>query len=233
MQQLAHLSLSFLLQSSSPFETNALKSISPVAALKSIMRHDTSVYDAVIHLRADYCARAGESIDYPSFNTSKSNKLFPLIREQYKNAVKRPLMPADGSAGKNGGDEYWTGLEGIGFDPVGRFMEELQACFGESALFLHNSHGGMQVGMVMRPAALIPQPFKVAINGPVILISDNNNNSADAKSSSSKKRQLLNGKTAKSTKPFIKQDLTNILQQIASIGQGIIERIEMKLTTTQ
>ncbi|CAD7698748.1 unnamed protein product [Ostreobium quekettii] len=47
----------------------------------------------------------------------------------------------------------------IGFDPVARYIGELEGRFGRLALFCHDPHGGRVVGVKWRAEAFLPQPM--------------------------------------------------------------------------
>lgn len=49
-----------------------------------------------------------------------------------------------------------------GFDPVAQFIRELQATYGDFALFLFDEFGGDVISVVWKPAAFLPTAFKVS-----------------------------------------------------------------------
>lgn len=49
----------------------------------------------------------------------------------------------------------------VDFDPVKLYLKELREAFSEVAMFFYDAYGGTKVGVVWKPSANTPQPFKI------------------------------------------------------------------------
>jgi U3 small nucleolar RNA-associated protein 22 len=95
----------------------------------------------------------------------------------------------------------------LGFDPASLLYEELVRCFGDKALFFHDSLGGSKIAGVWRPGALDPVPWKL-------------------------KSSIANMPVP--NKPgYIALNVPEVLQDIAILGSGIVTRIETKTPQQQ
>ncbi|XP_072050523.1 nucleolar protein 6-like [Amphiura filiformis] len=101
---------------------------------KQIFRPPLDPYDVIIHLRHKLVPRLQESIDTPEH-----------------------LQASVSIAGSS----KLRHLPVVNFDPVDCFINDLQAAYGEMALFFHDMHGGDFVAVLWKPTAFKPQPFKV------------------------------------------------------------------------
>jgi U3 small nucleolar RNA-associated protein 22 len=50
----------------------------------------------------------------------------------------------------------------VGYDPAQLFLSEIQAAFDDIALFFYDKYGGGYIGLIWKPAAVQPQPFKAS-----------------------------------------------------------------------
>nr|XP_033814077.1 nucleolar protein 6 [Geotrypetes seraphini] len=103
--------------------------------VKMVFRPPLDLYDVLIHLNSRQIPRHREAVDKP---------VKSFVRGMLKKSasVKSFYFPV------------------VDYDPVQSYLEELRAAFGELALFCYDAHGGEVIGVLWKPLAFEPQPFK-------------------------------------------------------------------------
>lgn len=105
--------------------------------LKMVFRPPLEIYDVVIHLNPKHIPRYLEAVDKPKVTYCRGT----LKRNAAVKFLKLPV---------------------VDYDPVQRYLLELKSAFGEFALFFYDAHGGNLVGVLWKPQAFAPQPFKTS-----------------------------------------------------------------------
>lgn len=101
-----------------------------------------------------------------------------------------------------------TSTARLAFDPATLFVDSLRRTYGDAALFFHDAHGGRTVGVLWNPTAakggLVPRAFKPFVG--------------------------FNAKPArtKGEAALVEINKQAVLGEIARMGRGIVERIEVR-----
>ncbi|GAO48189.1 Nrap protein [Saitoella complicata NRRL Y-17804] len=98
----------------------------------------TSDYNFLIHLNAECNPTAYKSV------AVDAKSLLAGRTQQYKNTAANSIADVQ-----------------VGFDPICRFLEEVQATYGDSLLLFYDGLGGSVVGGLWNPLVLGAKPFKV------------------------------------------------------------------------
>uniref|UniRef100_A0A8D2Q7D4 Nucleolar protein 6 n=1 Tax=Varanus komodoensis TaxID=61221 RepID=A0A8D2Q7D4_VARKO len=144
--------------------------------VKMVFRPPLDPYDVLIHLNPRQIPRHLEAVDRPVKSFSRG-----MLRSDA--AVKTSAFPV------------------VDYDPVQLFLQELREAFGALALFFHDQHGGEVIGVLWKPSAFQPQPFKV---------------------SNMKGSMLL----ALSTEPQTIPNVAAILEDFEILGGGLVKSVE-------
>ncbi|KAJ3297816.1 hypothetical protein HK104_000070 [Borealophlyctis nickersoniae] len=98
-------------------------------------------YDVVIRLQPQRCPRFRQSLSFDSSYLASS-------KQKYKNLV----------SAKDREDALL-----MEFDPVEKYLEELEAAYSDIALFFHDRYGGTSIAVVWRPKVVVGGPWKVGL----------------------------------------------------------------------
>jgi len=92
------------------------------------------------------------------------------LSERYR-SQSRPKSSASVSRTAND-DSLPRVLPILGFDPLRNYIDELVTSFDDLALFFHDADGGTAVGVLWRPNAFDPKPFKIGASNNAALLPD-------------------------------------------------------------
>ncbi|XP_038078124.1 nucleolar protein 6-like [Patiria miniata] len=148
---------------------------------KQIFRPPLDLYDVVIHLRPKLVPRRGEVVDGSGAPVQRST--------------------TDGSL-----TEKSSQLPVVDFDPVSLYLQELQSCYGDLALFFYDRHGGTFITLLWNPSAFQSQPFKVL----------------QAKS------MMPQPGTSSSKQPMMTPNVEAIVEDFKILGQGLVQSVEIR-----
>ena len=126
---------------------------------------------------------------------------------------------------RHGDDERYKNLtlqqegmdvESIGFDPVQLYLDDLEHAFGQNVLFFHNADGGKVIAGLWHPRALGRKTWRVRLgysSMPVVMGDEDYEGEG--------------GSGDKGAAAAVVMNLAGILAEIAMLGKGLVERIEI------
>jgi U3 small nucleolar RNA-associated protein 22 len=106
-------------------------------------------------------------------------------------------------------------VESIGFDPVQLYLEDLESAFGQNVLFFHDADGGKVIAGLWNPRALGREAWRVRLgysSMPVAAVEDEDQD---------------RGEEEQEEKGMVVMNQSGILAEIAMLGEGLVERIEV------
>ncbi|XP_077988823.1 nucleolar protein 6-like [Glandiceps talaboti] len=147
---------------------------------KQIFRPPLTIYDVIIHLKINSLPRHVESIDDGMEKTS-------IHKQNAKTEILDSLLPV------------------VNFDPMQKYLQELQECFGDLATFFCDFHGGSFIAVVWKSTAFQSKPFQVS------------------------GIQCCQPKTTPSAgkEIEIRCDVNTVVEDFLVIGQGLVHKVEM------
>ncbi|XP_062984381.1 nucleolar protein 6 [Elgaria multicarinata webbii] len=146
--------------------------------VKMVFRPPLDHYDVLLHLNPKQIPRHLEAVDRPVKSFSRGM----LKREA---AVKTFAFPV------------------VDYDPVQLYLQELREAFSDLALFFYDKHGGDVIGVLWKPPAFEPQPFKV----------------------SNMKGRMVSDHT---TEPLTIPNVEAILEDFEILGEGLVKSVEAR-----
>uniref|UniRef100_A0A4W3I5E7 Nucleolar protein 6 n=1 Tax=Callorhinchus milii TaxID=7868 RepID=A0A4W3I5E7_CALMI len=126
-----------LMDPSANHDSALVSNQSLLVSVLDCLRPPLDIYDVVIHLNFKQIPRYLEAVDRPKVSFSRG-----ILKST--GGVKSLQMPV------------------VEFEPVRFYLQELREAFGEMALFFYDPHGGSMIGVLFKPQAFIPQPFKTS-----------------------------------------------------------------------
>ena len=99
-------------------------------------------------------------------------------------------------------------VDGVGFDPVELFLEDLEKVLGRNVLFFHDSDGGRVVAGLWNPRSLGQKPWRVRLGFSSVPV-------GKAVQADGEERDM------------VEINQSGILSEIAMLGEGMIEKIEV------
>ncbi|XP_063151962.1 nucleolar protein 6 [Candoia aspera] len=105
--------------------------------VKMVFRPPLDFYDVLIHLNLKQIPRHLEAVDRPVASFSRG-----MLKSN--SAAKTLSFPV------------------VDYDPVQCYLQELREAFSDFALFFYDKYGGEVIGVLWKPSAFEPQPFKVS-----------------------------------------------------------------------
>ncbi|XP_026569693.1 nucleolar protein 6 [Pseudonaja textilis] len=106
--------------------------------VKMAFRPPLDLYDVLIHLNPKQVPRHLEAVDRPTAS------------------FYRGMLKSSSSA-------KTISFPVVDYDPVQCYLEELREAFSDFALFFYDKYGGVVIGVLWKPSAFEPQPFKVSV----------------------------------------------------------------------
>nr|XP_020652113.1 nucleolar protein 6 [Pogona vitticeps] len=146
--------------------------------VKMAFRPPLDLYDVLIHLRPKQIPRHLEAVDRPVKSFSRGT-----LKDDV--AVKALSFPV------------------VDYDPVQNYLRELRQAFSDLALFFYDKHGGEVIGVLWKPSAFEPQPFKVT----------------------SMKGRMLSSLGAE---PMTVPNVEAILEDLEILGEGLVQSVEAR-----
>lgn len=137
--------------------------------------------------------------------------------------LKREIVKGDGGVNKGGKEKYKNltlqegmDVESIGFDLVGLYLEELESAFGPNVLFFHNADGGEVVAGLWNPRALGRKAWRVRLgySSMPVEVEDDDGEGTERQDGGDGKGVVV-------------MNQSGILAEIALMGEGLVERIEV------
>ena len=92
----------------------------------------------------------------------------------------------------------------VGFNPIQKYVQVLEATFGSFAVFFYDQLGGNVVGVAWRPQAFLPKPFRVIDSHSQLAVE-----LPDVKG----KCQMI-------------PNISGILEDFKKLGEGVVDSIE-------
>ena len=137
--------------------------------------------------------------------------------------LKHQVVKRYGRGEEGGGKEKYKNLslqdgmdvDGIGFDPVQLYLEDLGTAFGESVLFFHDADGGRIIAGLWNPRMLGRKAWRVRLgysSMPVAVEDEERDGDGDG---------------GDEEKGAVVINQAGILAEIAMLGEGLVERIEI------
>jgi len=99
-------------------------------------------------------------------------------------------------------------------DPANLFFRDLQRIYGDVCIFFFDPLGGEKIAGIWNPAVLKPTPFKVLLGY------------SSKPEVPSKVNGAANG--AEKTKPLVTLNKEAVLNEIAALGNGLIQTVTTK-----
>uniref|UniRef100_A0A2D4KSE9 Nucleolar protein 6 n=1 Tax=Micrurus paraensis TaxID=1970185 RepID=A0A2D4KSE9_9SAUR len=91
----------------------------------------------------------------------------------------------------------------VDYDPVQCYLEELREAFSDFALFFYDKYGGDVIGVLWKPSAFEPQPFKVSnIKGRMV--------------------------SKVSSQPTVVPNVEAILEDFKILGEGLVKTLDAR-----
>ncbi|XP_011270654.1 hypothetical protein CAOG_08976, partial [Capsaspora owczarzaki ATCC 30864] len=178
-----------------PFSTDA--------SFVSAFRTNLQDYDIIIHLKPVQVPRL-----YSSINAEEYLPLF-VRPSKYKNIALSATLSAASFAAR--GESSLL----VAFDPVGRFVAELQRLFSEYAIFSFDKYGGTIVAVALKPAAFSPRALST------------NHALATMPAIRAKTLRPLPGVTSDPANQVV-ANIDALLEDFEEVGQGLVDRIEVQ-----
>ncbi|XP_076350241.1 nucleolar protein 6 Mat89Ba isoform X2 [Tachypleus tridentatus] len=147
--------------------------------IKVVFRPPLDLYDVIIHLRPLQIPKRHLGVDY-----QEGKFLSKCEPHKYTKEKKLPV---------------------VDYDPVVKYLEELNESFEEFALFFYDHFGGEFIGVLWKPFAFEPKPFKISHIG----------------------GRMIKGST-KDGEASIVPNVEAILEDFSILGTGLVRCIETK-----
>ena len=107
-------------------------------------------------------------------------------------------------------------IESIGFDPVQLYLEDLEHAFGQNVLFFHDADGGRAIAGLWNPRALGRRAWRVRLGYSSVPVAEVEEREGDD-----------GGGGGDEEKGSVVMNQSGILGEIAMMGAGLIERVEI------
>ncbi|XP_067320780.1 nucleolar protein 6 isoform X2 [Anolis sagrei] len=146
--------------------------------VKMVFRPPLDFYDVLIHLNPKQIPRHLEAVDRPITSFSRG-----MLKSEAM--VKTLSFPV------------------VDYDPVECYLQELREAFSEFALFFYDKYGGEVIGVLWKPSAFEPQPFKV----------------------SNMRGRMM---SSISTDPMTVPNVEAILEDFEVLGEGLVKSVEAR-----
>ncbi|XP_033020116.1 nucleolar protein 6 [Lacerta agilis] len=146
--------------------------------VKMVFRPPLDFYDVLIHLNPKQIPRHLEAVDRPA-------KSFFRGTLKSSAAVQTSAFPV------------------VDYDPAQIYLRELQEAFGDLAMFFYDKHGGEVMGVLWKPSAFEPQPFKAL----------------------SMKGRMISALTPE---PLTVPNVEAILEDFKILGEGLVKSVEAR-----
>lgn len=108
-------------------------------------------------------------------------------------------------------------IESIGFHPVQLYLEDLEHAFGQNVLFFHDADGGRVIGGLWNPRALGRRAWRVRLGYSSVPVAEVGEREGDDGG----------GRGDEEEKGSVVMNQSGILGEIAMMGAGLIERVEI------
>ncbi|XP_058027935.1 nucleolar protein 6 [Ahaetulla prasina] len=146
--------------------------------VKMAFRPPLDLYDVLIHLNPKQVPRQLEAVDRP-------------IMSYYRGMLK------------SSGTTKTISFPVVDYDPVQCYLQELREAFSDFALFFYDKFGGEVIGVLWKPSAFEPQPFKVSnIKGRMI--------------------------SRAGSQPTVVPNVEAILEDFKILGEGLVKTLEAR-----
>lgn len=134
----------------------------------------------------------------------KSYRVSNSAEEKYKNLTLRDGLD----------------VESIGFDPVGLYLDELEGAFGPNVLFFHDADGGEAIAGLWNPRALGRKTWRVRLgySSMPVTVEEEGREGTDGQNDDD---------SAGEGKGVVVMNQSGILAEIAMMGEGLVDRIEV------
>ena len=134
--------------------------------------------------------------------------------------LKREVVKSYGHGGESGEDKYKNltlqevmDVDSIGFDPVQLYLEDLENAFRQNVLFFHDAGGGRVVAGLWNPRALGRKAWRVRLGYSSMPVAVEEGDQDVGIEGEGKGTVVMNQ--------------SGILAEIARLGEGLVERIEI------
>lgn len=152
---------------------------------KQIFRTPLQDYSVLIHLHKRHLPLSEQGVD--AMATGSTHRTHPMKHRKYSH------MPV------------------VDFNPVDKYLSELEATFSEFALFFHDKYGGTFIAVAWKPHAFIPQSFKVSHAHCRIPVEGG----------------WKGAKKQKTAASVLVPDVKAILADFQLLGQGLVKSVEV------
>ncbi|XP_070599757.1 nucleolar protein 6 isoform X2 [Erythrolamprus reginae] len=147
--------------------------------VKMAFRPPLDLYDVLIHLNPKQIPRHLEAVDRPT-------ACFHRGMLKSTSTTKTISFPV------------------VGYDPVQCYLQELREAFSDFALFFYDKYGGDVIGVLWKPSAFEPQPFKV----------------------SNIKGRMISGA---GSQPMVVPNVEAVLEDFKILGEGLVKTLETRV----
>ncbi|ESO86693.1 hypothetical protein LOTGIDRAFT_220490 [Lottia gigantea] len=142
--------------------------------IKEVFRPPLDSYDVVIYLQANQVPRYYQSIDYPK------DKPIPTLR-----STDDQIFPV------------------IDFDPVVKYVKELEEIYADRALFFYDQYGGTCIGVLWKPRLFQKRDFKVP-------------------------NLLMSKPSTRGSEIVLEFNLQAVLEDFKVLGTNLVDKVEVK-----
>jgi U3 small nucleolar RNA-associated protein 22 len=105
-------------------------------------------------------------------------------------------------------------IESIGFDPVQLYLEDLERAFGQNVLFFHDADGGKVIGGLWNPRVLRRRAWRVRLGYSSMPVAEVEEREGEDGGDEEEKGSVV-------------MNQSGILGEIAMMGAGLVERVEV------